>query len=265
MTARMMPMDEPEERKHINQGEIQQVHSEAQEARVRQEYEELLGKVQSVVHTSFERDLSSFDSIQLGNVHVDVKEFQSDFISFSLQQQLFEREGIGTPVVEVRAKYNDMWIPIDFGFRGFARDVDEIYQSDQVFNAVANKYRHGIQLANTSGLSVGSMDKDQAKLSFFSGIASSIITRFFSSNQAPDDGGPPPAVVSVTTDAERQLVLYCKGYFFSTEQAFAYSNPACRAIDRGWYMFGLHTARGPRFMDVLFEVPPHTEVRLELP
>jgi hypothetical protein len=258
MAVQMRPMDEPEERKRSNQ-------SEAQEASVRQEYEELLGEVQSVVHTSFERDLSSFDSVQLGNVHVNVKEFQSDFISFSLQQQLFERAGIRTPVVKVRAKYDDMWIPIDFGFRGFARDLDEIYHSNRIYKAVADKYRNGIQLANTSGLSVASMDRDQAKLSFFMGIASSIITRFFSSNQPPDDGGPPPTLVSVTTDKERQLVLYCKGYFFSTEQAFAYSNPASRAIDRGWYMFGLHTARGPRFMDVLFEVPPHTEVRLELP
>jgi hypothetical protein len=208
MTERMMPMDEPEERKSFNQRERQQLHSEEQEARVRQEYEELLGEVQSVVHTSFERDLSISDSIQLENVHVNVKEFQSDFISFSLQQQLFEIAGIHTPVVKVRAKYDDMWIPIDFGFRGVARDLDEISQSNRILDAVVNKYHNGIQLANTSGLSVDSMDRDQAKLSFFRGIASSIITRFFATNQAPDDVGPPPAVVSVTTDGERQLVMY---------------------------------------------------------
>src|SRR5687768_8681612 len=136
MAMRMMPMGEPEKRKRFNQTEKQKLDSKAQQARVRQEYEELLGAVQSVVHTSFERDLSSSDSIQLGNVHVNVEEFQADFSSFSLQQQLFERQSLHTPVVKVRAKYDDMWIPIDFGFRGVTRDLDEIYQSDRIANII---------------------------------------------------------------------------------------------------------------------------------
>jgi hypothetical protein len=260
MAEQMMIMPEPEERR--------QSSSEAQEATAREEYEEMLGEVHSIVRTSFEeQDLSSFDSLPFRNTQVYVRDFQLDFISFSLQQQIFERVGLDTPVVKVKAKHDDIWIPIDFGFQGLGRDAGKILQSPRLFRITGDKYNNVRGLvADTSGLSLGLMNRDEANSSFLRGIAGSILTRFFSSNQATDNDRPPPTtVVSVITDEQRQLVMYCKGYFFSTEQAFAYSNPASRAVNSGWYMFGLHTARGPRFMEVLFEVPPTTEVRLELP
>lgn len=108
--------------------------------------------------------------------------------------------------------------------------------------------------------------QEDATSSFFCGLSNFFLTRWGAlRHKAPQDGPPPGELVSVETGQDRQLVLHTRGYFLSTSALFAYSTPARRFITHGTYVFGIHTPNGPWFLDVLFDVPPHTEIYLSQP
>jgi hypothetical protein len=147
-------------------------------------------------------------------------------------------------------------------------NTSQEYPLETVAQLLTHKYDTTLDVLRQGGARIDFIPREEARSSFFHGISRSIVTRFKALLQTQitpqvNPALPPDAVVSVITDEHRQLVTYCRGYFVSTHQAFGYSTPARRSIGPGWYMFGIYTNYGPKFMDILFEVPAQTEIDLK--
>ncbi len=77
---------------------------------------------------------------------------------------------------------------------------------------------------------------------------------------------PPPSVpTTVETNREDDTVVYCKGFFVSTQLAFGVSNPARNNITPGQYSFGIIKNGRPIFEPLLWSVPYHGNIRVRLP
>lgn len=129
------------------------------------------------------------------------------------------------------------------------------------------------QEASKSGLEVSYLDSDQALNAFAVSLAEFLesrgrdsAARSFAVGSA-DDGDaftPPSDLFTVTTDHDREEVLFAKGYFFSTTQGFGFSTPACRTVEHGNYTFGIRRHSGPIFSETVWSVPEVMSIHLSV-
>ena len=217
-------------------------------------------------------------------VAVDVSDIQQDVNQFVFQQRafeaLFEPEEKIVHAVSLPVHDETLSIPVSLDLyleapqlhtahvRSFDPDPEDLRQIIEI------RYEATSRLLLDAGLQVDTVSQKDATASFFRGLSSFFLTRWGAvrhqpppeePNKGPPDGPPAGEFVTITTDQDRQLILHTRGYFLSTRSFFAYSTPGRRFVAHGSYLFGLQTSNGPRFLDVLFDVPPHTEIYLPPP
>lgn len=101
------------------------------------------------------------------------------------------------------------------------------------------------------------------------GIADAVRTRVAAIGVSGTPGGPgyspPQTPFEVTTNINKQTVLFAKGHFLSTRQGFGQSSPAKRVINHGQYTFGIDKNGTPDFDQTVWAVPQVLSVHLNKP
>jgi hypothetical protein len=188
-------------------------------------------------------------SVESAQTEIRIGDISQDIFHAREQFKLMRQESIPAfvAVIETELNQQQALVPVKI-------DNLDNYEEDIIEKLAA--------IDSSDGIQVREIDQTDYEEQFEIRI-SEFLTKRISSVIDNVNFGQDPTIVDSNRDGD--VIIYCKGYFFSTQLAFGLSTPAKKILSPGQYCFGIMDKSGVKFQNLLWSVPSSCNVRVDLP